>query len=448
MAKVRIAGFSTAFELENELVGIGTDNPTNTLQALGNIHAPNAKAIGVSTFTTFDGFLDSKAGISGLEGSEQGSVSGEIIIEGGATVSTGATFRSGIENLTATDNFTLPGFSDDKPSVGTTRFNENLGSLEFYTGSEWRAVNSIVDMGNRGRGCFAGGRDSGSSNQSDISFIEIATEGNAISFGDLATARMWPGGCGSATRGIFGAGTPTTNIDYITIASAGNGITFGTCGQSGGAGACSSSTRALFGGGYVGTANAIQFIEIQTLGNSVDFGDLMTRSSSQYMSACASSTRGYFMGSGNASNYSTLVDSVNFGAKGNTTRFGELTEGRAQSASFSNATRGVQACGQSTPTPSYRVSNIIDYITLSSEGNAVDFGDATFARAQLKTGAASQIRGCFAGGTVDGSDTYNVIEYIQFSTTGNAVDFGNLVNDGRRNGVAGLSDSHGGLGGF
>ena len=47
MAKVRI-GFSTAFELENELVGIGTDNPTNTLQALGNIQSSNAKAIGVS----------------------------------------------------------------------------------------------------------------------------------------------------------------------------------------------------------------------------------------------------------------------------------------------------------------------------------------------------------------------------------------------------------------
>ena len=443
MAKVRI-GFSTQFELENELVGIGTDNPTNTLQALGNIQSSDAKAIGVSTFTTFDGFIDTKASISGLEGSEQGSVSGEIIIEGDVTVSSGATFRSGIENLTATDNFTLPGFSDDKPSVGTTRFNENLGALEFYTGSEWRAVNSYADMGNRGRGCFAGGRDSGSSNQSDISFIEIATEGNAISFGDLATARMWPGGWGSSTRGIFGAGTPTTNIDYITIASAGNGITFGTCNQNGGAGACSSSTRALFGGGYGGTANAIEFIEIQTLGNAVDFGDIITRSSSQYMSACASSTRGYFMGSGDTSTYSSLVDTVNFGAKGNTVRFGELTQPRGQSASFSNATRGVQACGQATPTPSYRVSDTIDYITLSSEGNAVDFGDATFARAQIKTGATSRTRGCFAGGTTDGSNTYNTIDYINFSTTGNAMDFGELTV-ARRNGVAGLSDSHGGL---
>ena len=442
MAKVRI-GFSTQFELENELVGIGTDNPTNTLQALGNIKSSDAKVIGVSTFTTFDGFTDTKLSLQGSAGAKSGSTSGEIIIEGTVTVSSGTTYTSGPENLTVTDSFTLPGISDDKPTVGTTRFNENLGSLEFYTGSEWRAVNSIVDMGNRGRGCFAGGRDSGSSNQDNIDFIEITTTGNAQSFGDLATARMWPGGCGSSTRGIFGSGSPSTNIDYITIASAGNGITFGTCSQSGGAGACSSSTRALFGGGYSGGANTIEFIEIQTLGNAVDFGDIITRTSAQYMSACASSTRGFFMGSGDGT-YSGLVDSVNFGAKGNTVRFGELTQPRGQSASFSNATRGVQACGQATPTPSYRVSDTIDYITLSSEGNAVDFGDATFARAQIKTGAASRTRGCFAGGTTDGSNTYNTIDYINFSTTGNAMDFGELTV-ARRNGVAGLSDSHGGL---
>ena len=449
MAKVRI-GFSTQFELENELVGIGTDNPTNTLQALGNIQSSDAKAIGVSTLTTFDGFTDTKTFISGSAGAKQGTTSDEIIIEGEITVSTGTTFTSGPENLTVTDSFTLPGISDDKPTVGTTRFNENLGSLEFYTGSEWRAVNSIVDMGNRGRGCFAGGRDSGSSNQDNIDFIEITTTGNAQSFGDLATARMWPGGCGSSTRGIFGSGSPSTNIDYITIASQGNGITFGTCSISGGAGALSSSTRALFGGGYTpATAtNTIEFIEIQTLGNSVDFGDISPgRNKTAYMSAAASSTRGFWMGSGDGT-YDGWVDQSTIGSKGNTVLFGNLTEARGQAASFSNSTRAVQACGQATSTPSYHVSNTIDYITMATTGDAIDFGDARLARAQIKTGAASQIRGCFGGGTTDGSNTYNIIEYIQFSTTGNAMDFGDLANDGRRNGVAGLSDSHGGLGGF
>ena len=157
MAKIRI-GFSTHFEIENELAGIGPDNPTNTKQVLGNIHSTNAKVVGIATLTTpFEGFVDTKASISGLEGSEQGSLSGEIIIEGSATVSTGATFTSGPENLTVTDSFTLPGISEDNPSAGTTRFNENLGALEFYTGVEWKTVCSYIDSGNRGRGVFGGG---------------------------------------------------------------------------------------------------------------------------------------------------------------------------------------------------------------------------------------------------------------------------------------------------
>ena len=64
MAKIRI-GFSTHFEIENELAGIGTDNPTNTKQVLGNIRSSDAKAIGVSTFTTFDGFTDTKLSLQG-----------------------------------------------------------------------------------------------------------------------------------------------------------------------------------------------------------------------------------------------------------------------------------------------------------------------------------------------------------------------------------------------
>ena len=133
MAKIRI-GFSTHFEVENELVGIGTDNPTNTKQVLGNIQASDAKVIGITTLTTFDGFTDTKLSLHGSVGSKKHTTSGEIVIEGTVNVSSGTTYISGPENLTVTDNFTLPGISDDKPTAGTTRFNEILGALEFYTG--------------------------------------------------------------------------------------------------------------------------------------------------------------------------------------------------------------------------------------------------------------------------------------------------------------------------
>ena len=450
MAKIRI-GFGTELNIGSELSGIGTDNPTNTKQVLGNIHATNAKAIGISTLATYQGFLDKEAKISNnIDINSQAGTLGEIVIEGEVTVSSGSTLCSGVDELSLTDSFSLPtGNTDSRihcKTAGSMRFNEDLGTLEFYTGDEWRAVNSFQDTGNRGRGVFAGGRDSSSSNRTEIQFINIASVGNAQSFGDLATARMWAGGASNAIRGLFSSGTPTTNMDYITIASEGNGITFGTCNQTGGAGSLASSTRALFGGGYSNTVNAIQYVEIMTLGNSVDFGDLRSRSTFEYIAAASSTTRGFFMGSSNAgTTQSADVDVVTIASKGNSVKFATLTQARGQSASFANSTRAVQACGNNGPSASD--TNTIDFISMSSEGNAIDFGDAPNSVSQLKTGAASQIRGCFGGGTTDGSDTVNVINFIQIATTGNAQDFGDL-SFGRRNGMGGLSDSHGGLGGF
>ena len=109
MAKIRI-GFSTHFEVENELVGIGTDNPTNTKQVLGNIHASNAKAVGISTLTTYQGFLDKEAkfGKSAIDINSQAGTLGDIVIDGEVTVSSGSTLCSGVDELSLTDSFSVP----------------------------------------------------------------------------------------------------------------------------------------------------------------------------------------------------------------------------------------------------------------------------------------------------------------------------------------------------
>ena len=152
MAKIRI-GFSTHFEVENELVGIGTDNPTNTKQVLGNIHASNVKAIGISTLTTYQGFLDKEArfGKSLIDINSQAGTLGEIVIDGDVTVSSGSTLCSGVDELSLTDSFSLPtGNTDSRihcKTAGSMRFNEDFGTLEFYTGDEWRTVNSFKDTG-------------------------------------------------------------------------------------------------------------------------------------------------------------------------------------------------------------------------------------------------------------------------------------------------------------
>ena len=93
MAKIRI-GFGTELNIGSELSGIGTDNPTNTKQVLGNIHATNAKAVGISTLATYQGFLDKEArfGKSVINiNSQAGTLAGDVVIDGEVTVSSGST---------------------------------------------------------------------------------------------------------------------------------------------------------------------------------------------------------------------------------------------------------------------------------------------------------------------------------------------------------------------
>ena len=204
MASIRI-GIKSEFNLVDSKVGVGTTNPTEAMDVRGQIYSDNSiGAGGISTVTTYQGFLDTKQTIkSSSEGTVvAGSLSGEIIIDGDVTVSSGTTYTSGLSELTTTNKFTLPGISDDKPSVGTMRFNENLGALEFYTGVEWRAVNSYVDMGNRGRGLFMGGITP--TIISRIDYISIPTTGNSKNFGDLTTARKSTGGCSDSHGGLGG----------------------------------------------------------------------------------------------------------------------------------------------------------------------------------------------------------------------------------------------------
>ena len=61
MATIRKIGFGTIFELEDSKVGVGTDAATHTLQVLGNIRSEDATDIGISTFSTYQGFVDKEA---------------------------------------------------------------------------------------------------------------------------------------------------------------------------------------------------------------------------------------------------------------------------------------------------------------------------------------------------------------------------------------------------
>ena len=68
----------------------------------------------------------------------------------------------------------------------------------------------------------------------------------------------------------------------------------------------------------------------------------------------------------------------------------------------------------------------IDYVTISTAGNATDFGDL-IERDILSSGGSSSTRSFVYGGRIHpGSPMSNRIEYVTFSSTGNATDFGDF----------------------
>ena len=458
MASIRI-GIASEFNLVDSKVGVGTTNPTEAMDVRGQIYSDNSiGAGGISTVTTYQGFLDTKQTIksSVSEGTVvAGSLSEEIVIEGEVTVSSGTTYRSGVDHLTVTDNFTLPGISDDKPSVGTMRFNENLASLEFYTGSQWTAVNSRVDMnGNTGRAIFAAGRTPGDTR--NMEYFSLTSGGNGINFGDLnlsvnSQADSYKFGNSNEIRALFGGGyqSPSVpalnNIDYVTIASTGDGTDFGDLVTSSGIGvAVSSSTRGIQAGGWVSPSpaydtNVIQYVEIMSSGNSIDFGDLLAKRRSQ--AGAQSPTRGLFAGGETeATNYHEIsIEQITMASKGNSTTFGDMSfRKRFDTQNISNSVRGIFAgFGYWTRRKD------IDYVTIASEGNGTYFGDLSQSLSGC-SGAASQTRGIVASGA--NPSLVTTVESVIISTIGNATHFGDLAL--ARQFSTGISDSHGGLGGF
>jgi hypothetical protein len=466
-------GFGSDFTLANQLVGIGTTTARRKLEVDGVLKG-DFNVSGVSTLTVYGGFASQKQNVSvasttGFSTSgvgtfvqvtesetgylslvgEYNTVSEDIIVDEGRIfeVSVGSTVSPGtLESVSIQSHFSVPngGISSrpNQPTEGMVRFNDDLNTLEFYNGIEWR---QFTVSGASGRGVFGGA--SIASFGRIIDFINISSTGNAIDFGVLQDSG--PGnGASSEIRGVIARGGRNT-IDYITIASAGNGIDFGDLNQGSCTAASSSSTRATFFGGYTpattsGT-NAISYVQISTLGNAFDFGDLTRNVIAP--ASCSSPTRVLLAGGLGSPLSTSKIDSITIASTGNAVNFGNLTRFGYSLTSLSSSTRGIFA-GGSIVTGINADSNTIDYVTIATFGDAIDFGDLTVARGAYGNSTSNNTRGVFAGGyRFPGPlNATNTLDYITIASRGDAIDFGDSTVASL--GHNGLSDSHGGLGGF
>ena len=84
--------------------------------------------------------------------------------------------------------------------------------------------------------------------------------------------------------------------------------------------------------------------------------------------------RGLLGGSNDGSPFSDNIQYINIQSQGNSVDFGNLTLARSRASSYASSTRGIWGGG----TPG--ANNTIDYVTIATLGNALDFGDFTVER--------------------------------------------------------------------
>ena len=203
-----------------------------------------------------------------------------------------------------------------------------------------------------------------------------------------------------------------------------------------------------------GTINVIEMVRFATLSTPVDFGDMALGGSDGNgtfeCGAFASSTRGFAFG-GRTDPFSNVIQFVTMSTFGNSINFGDLSEGAQLTMGVSDHTRGGRLGGIKYVGPQpYNSSgvNTIEFVTMSSEGNTTDFGDLEDQPA-LAGSCGDRTRGILMGGGAPTPGyTTDKIQYISIQSTGNAQDFGNLeqvttYNACSSNSVRGISGGNG-----
>ena len=226
-------------------------------------------------------------------------------------------------------------------------------------------------------GGFLGGQPTNYTNTLDM--VTIASTGNATNFADAHRQTGQAASVASSTRAVTGGGVysgsngaTNNNIDFFTMSSQADGLDFGDLSiTSRGVSGCSSPTRGIFFlGDNAGSTkvNTIEHVTISTTGNSSDFGDSTT--TARYSSGCSNAVRGLKFG-GNDGSATDVIDFIEIATLGNALDFGNLAAATSDfgGTGFASPTRGVVAGGGGI--------NTIQYVQIMTTGNSVDFGDLT-----------------------------------------------------------------------
>jgi len=331
----------------------------------------------------------------------------------------------------------------------------------------WRACDSVYDeVSGTFRKIHAAPRaifkcSSGYGQDITIYYMQITIASALTYFGDLIMANREFAQFSSSTRAIFAGGWldqwetsyHDVRMQYITMATTGNMTFFGNLSQTrqSATGSSNQITGLIIGGLYynyaVGQADyplsSCESRTIATTGNASGWSDL-ARYAREKPVAMASPTRSIVC-AGDCRDLNDFYGSpttpleilyCTFAGSG-WVNFGDMVsaEWQGKLAGASSNVRGVYGVGY--------VSKHLQYVTITTTGNALSFGDLANYRWHL-TASSSKVKGVFSGGYNISSDSEILTsESVYISTTANATSFGDLSI--RLEAGCATSTSHGGL---
>ena len=455
MAEIRFNYGDKFTQTSDSNTGIGSTIPAGKLDVAGNTKAESLRVTGIATLSSVSGFFNTKLTSNTdniiVEAGQSGSVSGEVVVSSGQTisVSTGATTgQGGVDSLKVYKTFMPPvGRTVNRPTdvkPGMVFYNKDFKTIEFWDGNFWKQVDNTTRST---RAIICGGSNSSNPYLSTIDTVNISTKGNATKFGDMQNAVYAPSAFASETRGIIAGGKPSGGtidvIDYVTLASEGDGIDFGNLQVAMvHNAACSSSTRGVTLGNY-SQSNVMNYVQISTVGNALDFGDLVLGRHTN--TAASSPIHGFAIGGNTSDGNVGSIDRITISTTGSAIKFGDLINIRGSTPG--GASNSVTAIIYGGRTKDSKMLNTIEKMNMSTQGSSRSFGELSQLGNQVTGATSSPTKVITMGGYLSPTNAYtNTISIITISSSGGGEDFGDLTQPNAYH--YSTSDSHGGLGGF
>lgn len=247
--------------------------------------------------------------------------------------------------------------------------------------------------------------------------------------------------------------TRTNYIDYVTISTPSAPVSFGQLTEElsqRAAGSNGTNDRGVFAGGATGDGQTVRsvtmdWVTISSEGNSTDFGDLGVGRDQVTAASNGTSERAAIAGGRHGTDGASRthqIEYITISTPSGASAMGFLSGARRQHGAASNDTndRGIWAGGISGG--SVRIT-VIDYKIISSEaGTATVFGNLATAMS-WPAGASNGVddRAIFSGGASANNVFVNTIVYVTITSEGNSIPFGELVAE--RTTLAAVSDTAG-----